>query len=62
MKNFMMNFAHIILAVEVIAMVVCFILAGHLKSQELYTLGEFLLLVFIITAALIIGNIENKDE
>ena len=62
MKNFMMNFVHIILAVEVIAMAVCFILAGHLKSQELYTLGEFLLLVFIITAALIIGNIENKDE
>ena len=62
MKNFMMNFAHIILAVEVIAMVACFILAGHLKSQELFTLGEFLLLVFIITAALIIGNIENKDE
>ena len=59
MKNFMMNFVHIILAVEVIAMVVCFILAGHLKSQELYTLGEFLLLVFIITTALIIDNIKK---
>ena len=59
MKNFMMNFVHIILAVEVIAMVVCFILAGHLKSQELYTLGEFLLLVFIITAALMIDSIKK---
>ena len=59
MKNFMMNFAHIILAVEVIAMVACFILAGYLKSQELFTLGEFLLLVFIITTALIIDNIKK---
>ena len=59
MKNFMMNFAHIILAVEVIAMVACFILAGYLKSQELYTLGEFLLLVFIITAAMMIDSIKK---
>ena len=51
-----------ILAAEVIAMVACFILAGYLKSQELYTLGEFLLLVFIITTAMIIDNIKNKDE
>ena len=58
MKNFMMNFVHI-LAVEVIAMVACFILAGYLKSQELYTLGEFLLLVFIITTVLIIDNIKK---
>ena len=58
MKNFMMNFVPI-LAVEVIAMVACFILAGYLKSQELYTLGEFLLLVFIITTALIIDNIKK---
>ena len=61
MKNFMMNFVPI-LAVEVIAMVACFILAGYYRSQELYTLGEFLLLVFIITAAMIIDSINKKRD
>ena len=62
MKNFMMNFIPILTA-EVIAMVACFILAGYHRSQELYTLGEFLILVFILTVGMMAGRInKNKDE
>ena len=57
----MMNFIPI-LTVEVIAMVACFILAGYYRSQELYTLGEFLLLVFIITAAMVVDHINKKKD
>ena len=57
----MMNFIPI-LTVEVIAMVACFILACYYRSQELYTLGEFLLLVFIITAAMVVDHINKKKD
>ena len=52
----------IILTAEVIAMVACFILAGYHRSQELYTLGEFLLLVFIITVAMVIDHANKKRD
>ena len=62
MKNFMMNFIPVIV-VEIIAVVTCFILAGHSRSQELYTLGEFLLLVLILTFAMGLEHTnKNKDD
>ena len=52
-----------VMTAEVIIMVLCFMLAWDQKSQELYTLGEFVLLLFIVTCGVAMNKYDkNRDE
>lgn len=52
-----------VLTAEIAFMILCFIMAWYHRNQEWYTLGEFMLLLFIVTCAVAMNkNDKKRDE